>query len=67
MNESLHPVASHHLPSFITAPGETDVLMAAGCRGALPRNLAAWNRRSEVQCENPQNLVSGSLCNQTER
>jgi len=23
----LHPTASHHLPSFITAPGETDVLM----------------------------------------
>jgi hypothetical protein len=27
MAESLHPAASHHLPSFITAPGETDVLM----------------------------------------
>src|SRR5687768_2496647 len=27
MNESLHPTASHHLPGFITAPGETDVLM----------------------------------------
>jgi hypothetical protein len=27
MAESLHPTASHHLPSFITAPGETDVLM----------------------------------------
>jgi hypothetical protein len=26
LNE-LHPAASHHLPSFITAPGETDVLM----------------------------------------
>jgi len=24
---SLHPAASHHLPAFITAPGETDVLM----------------------------------------
>jgi hypothetical protein len=23
----LHPVATHHLPGFITAPGETDVLM----------------------------------------
>ena len=23
----LHPAASHHLPSFITAPGETDWLM----------------------------------------
>jgi len=27
MAESLHPAASHHLPSFITAPGEIDVLM----------------------------------------
>lgn len=27
MSESIHPVAPHHLPSFITAPGETDVLM----------------------------------------
>jgi hypothetical protein len=25
----LHPAASHHLPAFITAPGETDVLMVA--------------------------------------
>jgi hypothetical protein len=24
---SLHPAATHHLPAFITAPGETDVLM----------------------------------------
>ena len=29
MTESLHPATSHHLPSFITAPGETDVLMVA--------------------------------------
>ncbi len=27
MAESMHPAASHHPPSFITAPGETDVLM----------------------------------------
>ncbi len=27
MTESLHPAAPHHLPSFITAPGETDTLM----------------------------------------
>lgn len=25
--EQLHPAATEHLPSFITAPGETDVLM----------------------------------------
>ncbi|CAN5347648.1 hypothetical protein BH10PSE10_BH10PSE10_13120 [soil metagenome] len=27
MSESIHPIAPHHLPSFITAPGDTDVLM----------------------------------------
>jgi hypothetical protein len=27
MTPSLNPVASHNLPSFITAPGNTDVLM----------------------------------------
>jgi hypothetical protein len=29
MASSLHPAAPHHLPPFITAPGETDVLMVA--------------------------------------
>src|SRR5450432_4711915 len=27
VSESLHPAAPHDLPSFITAPGETDTLM----------------------------------------
>jgi hypothetical protein len=27
MADTMHPAATHHLPSFITAPGETDVLM----------------------------------------
>jgi hypothetical protein len=27
LNESIHPAAPHHLPAFITAPGDTDVLM----------------------------------------
>jgi hypothetical protein len=27
LSESLHPAAPHHLPSFITAPGDTDILM----------------------------------------
>ena len=27
MTESIHPAASHHMPSFITAPGEIDELM----------------------------------------
>ena len=29
MADQLHAAASHHLPAFITAPGETDVLMVA--------------------------------------
>jgi hypothetical protein len=29
MTESIHPAATQHLPPFITAPGETDVLMVA--------------------------------------
>ena len=27
MSDQLHPLAPHHLPPFITAPGETDILM----------------------------------------
>jgi hypothetical protein len=27
VSESIHPSAPHHLPPFITAPGDTDVLM----------------------------------------
>jgi hypothetical protein len=27
VSESLHPSAPHHLPAFITAPGDTDTLM----------------------------------------
>jgi hypothetical protein len=29
MTASVHPAAPHHLPGFIAAPGETDVLMVA--------------------------------------
>ena len=29
LSASAHPAAPHHLPGFITAPGETDVLMVA--------------------------------------
>jgi len=29
MSEPLHPAATHHLPPFVTAPGETDVLLVA--------------------------------------
>jgi hypothetical protein len=28
VSEALHPSAPHHLPGFITAPGDTDILMA---------------------------------------
>lgn len=27
LNESLHPLTPHHLPLFITAPGDIDILM----------------------------------------
>jgi hypothetical protein len=27
MSDQVHPLAPHHLPAFITAPGETDILM----------------------------------------
>jgi hypothetical protein len=29
MSEPIHPAAIHHLPPFVTAPGETDVLLVA--------------------------------------
>ena len=29
LSEQVHPMAPHHLPGFITAPGETDVWMVA--------------------------------------
>ena len=29
LSESIHPSAPHHLPSFITPPGDTDVLIVA--------------------------------------
>ena len=29
LSDQLHPLAPHHLPAFITAPGDTDVLMVA--------------------------------------
>lgn len=27
MSQPMHPAATHHLPPFVTAPGETDVLL----------------------------------------
>ena len=40
MAESLHPAATHHLPSFITSPGETDVLMVV-----MAITSGAWRSR----------------------
>jgi hypothetical protein len=28
MTDKINPVATEHLPSFVTAPGQTDVLLA---------------------------------------
>jgi hypothetical protein len=65
MSEAVHPVATHHLPPFITAPGETGVLfyvtvgvliisiVAVGVLyfrlHALPEHIA--HRTSKVQYE----------------
>ena len=43
MSESLHPAAPHHLPGFITAPGESDVLMIGVGIFLLVAILAAGN------------------------
>ena len=42
MTESIHPAASGHLPSFITAPGEIDV--AHGYNGHNPAVVRADGR-----------------------
>ena len=43
MSESLHPASPHHLPSFINAPGETDVLMVVVGMILIVAILAAGN------------------------
>jgi hypothetical protein len=43
MNPSLNPAAPHHLPAFITAPGETDVLLVVTAIILLVAVLAAGN------------------------
>ena len=43
MSESIHPAAPHHLPGFITAPGESDVLMIGVGIFLLVAILAAGN------------------------
>lgn len=43
MSDSIHPAAPHHLPPFITAPGDTDVLMVAVGLFLLVAVLAVGN------------------------
>jgi hypothetical protein len=40
MSEQLNPVASHHLPIFITAPGDTDVLMVVAALTIVAATLS---------------------------
>jgi hypothetical protein len=41
MAAPLHPAATHHLPSFITPPGETDILMVVTA-GILAASILAF-------------------------
>jgi hypothetical protein len=43
MTSSIHSAAPHHLPSFIVAPGETDILMVATAVFLLVAVLMAGN------------------------
>ena len=43
MSDQLHPLAPHHLPAFITAPAETDVLMVVMGIFLIVAVLAAGN------------------------
>jgi hypothetical protein len=43
LSDSIHPAAPHHLPPFITAPGDTDVLMVAVGLFLLVAVLAVGN------------------------
>ena len=40
MTLPIHPVATHHLPAFITAPGETDVLLVIAIATVIGAVLA---------------------------
>ena len=47
----LHPVAIHHLPPFVTAPGETDVLfvvMASSC--CWPSSASVSSTSNSTRC-----------------
>uniref|UniRef100_A0A9E8CN54 Uncharacterized protein n=1 Tax=Bosea sp. NBC_00436 TaxID=2969620 RepID=A0A9E8CN54_9HYPH len=41
MAADLHPLAPHHLPSFITAPGEADILMVVAAATLVGAVLGA--------------------------
>jgi hypothetical protein len=46
-NETLHPASHGHLPSFITAPGETDVLVVVAAVFLLLSALAVIMHHAE--------------------
>lgn len=43
MTTAAHPAAPHHLPAFITAPGDTDVIMVGAAIFLVVAVLAAGN------------------------
>lgn len=43
MSANVHPAAPHHLPGFITAPGETDILMVVMAIFLIVAVLAVGN------------------------
>ncbi len=43
MNPPTHPAAPHHFPSFITGPGETDILMVVVAALLIAAILAVGN------------------------
>ena len=57
MSATINPAAPHHLPGFITAPGESDVLLngAAGLtiRGNDGSGISAFRRRSASEDDSP--------------
>lgn len=55
----LHPAASHNLPWFITAPGETDVLMVVMSVGLLLTTLTFGILHSRLHCL-PQHIAHKS-------
>ena len=60
MSATPHPAAPHHLPSFITAPGETDVLMVVSAI-ILIAAIAAFGTLFLRLHTLPERMAHGSL------